>query len=95
MHVEVPALMFKVPESWATKDRETGAPDGGTMYAHALVIEGEAVKLYSQEDKSLGLNGQREQLGGGEGVAVNVVLDLSPRNGTIKPKLAGIVARGK
>jgi hypothetical protein len=92
MRYEFPALMFKTPDSWATTDRRTNVPDGGTMYEHTVLVQGESVQLYSTEDKTGGLNGSRSKLNAADnaGVPVTVVLDLSPRRGRIKPKLVEI-----
>ena len=79
MRIKIPAQMWKSPTKFVSDGKYS--PEGTISYRHLISIQGEAAKLYADEDLTSGLNGSRAKLDTGDPVDVNAEVDLYVTSG--------------
>lgn len=97
MDIAVPARLFALPERREfTEDFEGNTLDKPRVtWIMQVILGSDAVKLYSDEDPTLGLNGSREKLAAGNMVDVVAKLRLYPRRSGMGVALEGFAEAGK
>jgi hypothetical protein len=84
MQVLIPARLFALPEHRTFKestDRATGEiRPASSAWVTQFILGADAVKVYTDDDPTAGLNGSRAKLEGGEMIDVHAVCEVYGRS---------------